>query len=274
MEDPFLRAIIFLALVWVVWSLRSRRPETIQKAGLFFGMLVAQVVLASVGWFDRYQAYLIILGAWFLVSEDGLALLVDPATFRQHAVGMALAVVAVLGLGHHKVGDLLSTPEATNNVYEQQYQMARFIAAYYPGASVAANDVGLLSDGTNRHITDLYGLGSTDILRVARAAGGQQYMLGAAVAPLLARAGAQVMVIYPDWFQPSLYANWFPVARWTIGGTRVTVAEPSVVFFAPTNQGAALLRQNLIAFQPQLPTDERVSYLKPVAGAPSSNAIR
>ena len=260
--DQTLEPVLLVALIWAFEAWRSRRRPAMEEASFFLAVAALHLALADTGWFDRYEAYLIDLGLFFFARHTWPRALPGPiATLRREgALGAGLACFLIFGFGANKVDDLRATPLATNNIYEQQYQMARFIAAYYPRGAVVANDVGLISLEAGGPVTDLAGLGSTDILRLLRADGGRPGLRPDQVEPILRRNGADVIVIYPQWFSPALTAGWYPVATWTIGKQQVTPAFTSVTFYAHSAAQFPALRRNLAAFAPQLPTDVQVAY--------------
>ena len=58
---------------------------------------------------------------------------------------------------------LRRTPQATNNIYEQQYHMGQFLNKYYKGECIALNDIGAANYLTDIECLDLRGLGSKEI---------------------------------------------------------------------------------------------------------------
>lgn len=263
--DPSLRAVALVALIWLYFAWRAQRRSAIEEAVYFLGALALHLLFSSVGWFDRYQAYLVTLGLFFFTRHTWQRSLPNPVRLirQQPALGAGLACFLLLGFGYNKVADLLATPLAANNIYEQQYQMGRFVAEYYPHGAIVANDVGVIAYRAGGTVTDLAGLGSSDVLRLVRANGGRHGLTSAEVEPILRRNGADVIVIYPGWYSPELYSRWYRVATWTIGKKQVTPAYPGVVFFAHTAGQYPVLLSRLKAFQSQLPNDVVVAYDSP-----------
>lgn len=260
--DPSLRAVIFVAAIWLYFGWRARRRAAIEEAFYFLGLTALHLLFGDTGSFDRYEAYLIILALFFFVRHTWPRSIANPLAMlrKEAALGAGLACFVLFGFGWNKVQDYLATPLATNNIYEQQYQMARFIAEYYPHGAIVANDVGLTSYRAGGPFTDLAGLGTTEIARLVRRPGGRMSLTPDEIEPILQRNGADVIVIYPDWFAPTLYLDWYPVASWTIGKQQVTPAFTTVTFFAHTASQFPTLHARLRAYQPQLPADVKVQY--------------
>jgi hypothetical protein len=53
---------------------------------------------------------------------------------------------------------LVITPQASRNIYEQQYQMGMFLKRCYPGKAVAVNDICAVSYLADVRLVDLLGL--------------------------------------------------------------------------------------------------------------------
>ena len=133
------------------------------------------------------------------------------------------------------------------------------MAQHYPNVSVAANDVGVIALRANGKITDLIGLGSTDVLDLLRTRGLDDPALDA----LLARNGVKIAMGYPSVLGPRITEKWRRVASWTLGKPRITPFQSTVVFYTPDDQTYAEALQKLKAFRSQLPAGVKVEYTEP-----------
>lgn len=108
---------------------------------------------AALGWFYRYEAYLIVLA----LTGLGVALGYEPARlgWRYWLSPRPLPYYAALALTTAFFGPPIWTRAvqasdrvvaASYTIYGQQYQMAHFVERYYQGQGVVANDVGAISD--------------------------------------------------------------------------------------------------------------------------------
>lgn len=238
--DPSLRAVVVVALIWLYYGWRARRRDAVEEAAYFLALAALHLLFASVGWFDRYQAYLIALGMFFFVRHTWPRTVVNPIAMlrRESALGVGLVYFLVIGFGVNKVMDYLAVPVATNNIYEQPYQTGEFIAEYYPRSAIVASDIGVVSLRAGGSVTDLAGLGSTDVLRALRAAGGHRGLRPGQIEPIVEKNGADLLVISLDAYDPSLYARWYPVATWTIGKRNVTL-HTRASRSSPTRRGTS-----------------------------------
>ena len=228
--------------------------------GLTLTATLAHLQLAALGWFYRYEAYLVAAGCVVIPLSLADALPRWPfREWRQPATWAALAAGA-LTLGLVSLPFWQRTVESGNtlvdgcrNIYEQQHQMARFLHRYYEGEGVAANDIGNIAFYADTRLCDTAGLVNQEVMRRIRAGTYDQ----TALRDLLARYDVQVVVVYDTW--AGIYGGqlpeWgLPIGRWTIPGNRVCASE-TVSFYAPRPELAPRLVKALQDFAPELPAD-------------------
>ncbi|HEX9213626.1 MAG TPA: hypothetical protein VF901_24195 [Bradyrhizobium sp.] len=214
----------------------------------------AHLVFGQYGWFNRYEVYIMALAA--------AALLWGVAQVRPclPALQWSLTKVAlVLGLGVAAMPyatTALVTPLAASDIYEQQYQMARFAQSFYRRA-VAVNDLGLVAYGNNNYALDLWGLGSEQV-RKARTAG--QYG-PAEMAALASDHGVGLVMIYDAWFPKGVPSTWTKVA--VLRTTTVTLSQRDVAFYRTPLADAAEVTSALEAFKATIPPRDRLDIIAP-----------
>ena len=216
---------------------------------------------ARVGWVYRYEDYLIASAVVtlacafpFVVQLDRRRLLVA-ACFLLTCAGVALLRRAVLAA--------YSLPLHSRGIYSQQWQMARFLHAFYPHATVAANDIGAIDYFNDIHCYDLVGLANQDVFNARRAGRYTTDFLRASAAA----HGVRIAIVYDRWFAvtpgdllggPPLPSGWIRIARWSVLD-RSVVAEPTISFYAVDPAQAAPLRSALLRFDPTLPRNVQAS---------------
>ena len=258
-----------LLVVILGWSLVYRRNHAgLAADGFLFCFVIAalHVVLSTVGGIgliDRYETYVVDLGLLFVFSSDRQAIATAPSSdgvpLRSRWTAKFERGLVFAGLLERLC--LLGTATfATNDIYEQQYQTARFVQQEFLHGSVAVNDIGLVSLRSEGTITDLAGLGSTDVLRALRHGTDTRDLSLAALGPIVERNGADMIAIYTAWFSPRLYAHWQHVASWSLPRPPIVVGDARVDFFAPDVRRARELERRMRAFEPQLPKNVRVAY--------------
>jgi hypothetical protein len=232
-----------LAFLAVVAS--TRRLDRSMRALAAFGASVALLHLAAgeLDWYGRYGAY-----AWLACLLVLFTLGATRLRAWLHARPILVTVVlscAVCVVHRRELNNVWEVPLASRNVYEQQFQMHRFVTEQYR-APVAVNDIGWVSYRNDQYVLDLWGL-ATPSVQAARATGGADWM------ETLARSrGVELAMLYRHWF-PALPRNWRPVATLRLGGRPVTAAGDRVTFYATDPRAVPRLAALLTEFRRRLP---------------------
>jgi hypothetical protein len=234
-------------------------PNMLRRHALVLLMLTActllHLVFASTGKFYRYEAYLVLCSAVIVGtvlaqharSIFGWRPLIRPVMATVLFFFLALPLILRSSAGFSKA------KQSCINIYEQQFQMGRFLAQYYPDETVAANDIGAVSFFTRGHTVDLWGLGSIDIARSRR----EHYWSPAFLDSFCKQKSTRLALIYDSWFNNGLEKYWRKVATWTIRNN-VVCGDDTVSFYAVDPAYAADLKKNLQAYR--LPSTVTVSY--------------
>ena len=146
---------------------------------------------------------------------------------------------------------LVGIPRDAAAVYEQQYQTARFLAAFYPHQAIGLNDIGAPDFFADIDCIDLFGLASSDVARLRRA--GQFDRL--AVERVTQEKRLRVAVLYPEFFSNEIPYTWIPVSSMVVTNLpgKVQLGERRVTLYAPNPHEAAELLAHLRSFRNQLP---------------------
>ena len=139
----------------------GRAGEAAGAAGGAVRALLAgglQLAIGQFNWFHRYEVYAVAFTV--LVASTALA-----ETTR---LWRGVIVAGLLAVGFPYAQALWQTPDAASNVYQQQYQMHRFVADFYR-KPVAVNDLGWVSyrRPAGVRVLDLWGLASPEASRAA-----------------------------------------------------------------------------------------------------------
>ncbi|MBN1370892.1 MAG: hypothetical protein JW987_02950 [Anaerolineaceae bacterium] len=253
-------AVITLVLLsLILWMTISKRPGThlAQTLNTLFALTcIIHLVFADLGWFYRYEAYLMPLGLIAVgVSLTGLLpagkinIRWDSgATYAGALLGLTLLLVFWARSSH----SLRDAATATANIHEQQIQMAKFAERYYSGRAVAANDIGALSYYADAQLLDLFGLGSLEPAQLKLQ--GRYDTLQ--IARLVREKDVQVVMVYDTWFEEfgGLPAHWIKVGEWEIQNN-VVCGHRVVSFYAPTEAALPYLQESLSEFAAQLSQD-------------------
>lgn len=210
-------------------------------AALVAGVAIAHLSIGQVGWFFRYEAYLVAL------MSVGVAMLLARLMRERLVVperSLPVALVAVLVLGSIVVGAergvlaVRSTPRAMQNVYEQMYQTAHFLKANPQYDSVAIGDLGAVSYfNDDLRIVDLEGLAETEVPLTSL---GRSNATAADIASLVAADGCDLAIVFPEYFD--LPDDWIEVERWRISDNVVAYADTVAFLAIPPTDPVELAR--------------------------------
>jgi len=147
---------------------------------------------------------------------------------------------------------LVRTPQATTNIYEQQYQMGLFLSKFYEGEGVAANDIGAINYVADIKLLDLAGLGS---LEVAEAIRGRCYDTRQ-IYELSETKRVKIAIVYEHRFEEygGMPSQWIKIGEWKISDN-VVCGSDTVSFYAVDPKAEDKLIENLRSFSHQLPVD-------------------
>lgn len=248
---PIYAALALLALgTW-----RSRWAHARSMLWLFLAMTLAQLQFSQLRsfWLYRYEAYVIALGVVSVAVAAWPALrdTLQARTEAGHAFSTAVLAVLVVAspLAHRALVSTAMVPTATANIYEQQYQMGRFLARYYAGTAVALNDIGAATYLSDARCIDLAGLANLEVARARFA----NNLSTADFDDITSEAGVRVAIVFDHWFKDiGLPPTWTRVGTWTIRNARV-VSSGTVAFYATSPGEARALAEHLAEFEPELP---------------------
>jgi hypothetical protein len=253
----FMAPLVVLALLSARWL----QQRVLLVIGVFVLVFAQHMCFAKIGWFYRYEAYL--LAAQLFV----IGLIVGPALPQQagafwlqlkHPPALTcipLALAVMLPQIKHGSDALSETPVAMKNICDQQCQMAEFVRRYYAGASVAVNDIGAVSDFGQAHITDLGGLANRTLFRAKRAGDFNTKV----IQRVCDDEHVVIAIVYDHWFtdEAALPSDWRRVGTLTIEYNFVCGGD-TIVFYALNNAAAAKLDRDLRDFAATVPSDVHV----------------
>jgi len=251
-KSPHLLLLLIIAAVLL--ALRTRASPTRSASSyalaLFIGTALLHLNFAQAGWLYRYDAYLVLIGltailvaAWELRPELRTR---PPLSPRRVAVALLLVLVAS-PIAIRAARFLFTLPQATKNIYEQQYQMGRFLNRFYPGRAVAVNDIGAVSFLADVKLVDLWGLADQELASLKL----QHRYTDESALTRARQERAAVAIVYREWFSSPA---WTEVGQWRIRGN-VACAHAEVSICAVDSSATAELVRNLAAFSPDLPKD-------------------
>ncbi len=250
----FLAALVFAVFHYKYTNDRTFWNRSTIMATIFVGSTILHLSFAGVGWFYRYEAYLVAIGILTL----GLAARFDiPGSFEKisllrakpTALLMILCLVTLLLRG---VSAVSSIPLATANIFQQQYQMGLFLQKYYTGAKVAANDIGIISLNGNIHLLDLVGLADMETAKARRA----DIYNSEFIYRLAQSRDIEIAMVFDSWFESSggIPKQWYMAGKWRIPNN-IICGDDTVTFYSVRPSGREKLVKSLRDFAKQMPPE-------------------
>ncbi len=254
--DPMLAGLVASVLVAVVVGWRWARSQFVAVALLV--TVALHVSVAGIGWYDRYQAYLIAIGVLVLLRVGSESPLGEPEPAAADGTGTmhrvlrpAMVVLVVLLLAATKVELTWNATRGVADTYRQRYQAGVFLDTYYPGDSIATGELGYISLLHDGPITDLYGLADFEVLEQRRAAG--QRVDPAFWGELVEARDIEVVAMYPTTLFLDTPQEWILVGTWTLDHPVMTAYHEDFQFWATRPEGVEPLQHHLREFADRLP---------------------
>jgi hypothetical protein len=244
-REPAWYAQLAVGVALFVLTVREkRRPQRFILRGALVAA-VSQLILGRVNWFHRYEVYALIF------TTMGACAALAQVTRRPRLLRLIL-LPCLIAIAEPYLDALYNTPEAASNVYQQQYQMHRFLVGSYRG-TVAVNDLGWVSyqRPAGLRVLDLWGLASPEASR--------QYVKDEAWLDRITKAhAAGLAIVYPDWYK-GIPVDWTPLGTMCARSRLESIAQPCVVFYSTAVGDKELLEQKLAAFTQTLPASVKMT---------------
>ncbi|HEV2471241.1 MAG TPA: hypothetical protein VGS41_01155 [Chthonomonadales bacterium] len=240
----------------VTWRAGGRRwLLALAPCGIFAVLVTLFIEIcaaSSLSWLSRFGEDMLLLGfplaAAALLCFDRLRAVCD----KRAALFYTCAAISAFFFLFYTVSRGLrltwKTPAAVSDIYHQQVQMGRFLQDFYPGRTVAANDIGAINYFADIHCVDLAGLGT---IETARAILSDNYN-SEIVSRITSAKHTDIAIVYDSWLAAFLPHRWIRVARWDTGPI-VSASDSKVSFYATDPRRALELAADMQAFAPSLP---------------------
>ncbi len=202
------------------WAISSRSRLMI---AIFLFTTILHVQFAALGWFYRYEAYLIALGVFVILTaayeyvSPGKARDGQKKVRVNKVIATVMLIFFLLALSERGRTSLVNTPRAMTNIYEQHYLIASFLQQFYEGETVALNDIGAPNYYADIRCVDMWGLGTLEVARMKRSG---TYTRDA-IAELIREKGVKLAIFYESWFingqitTEGIPEEWIKVAEWS-----------------------------------------------------------
>ena len=217
---------------------------------VLFCMVAGHAMAGEFGWFYRYEVY-ILVGAVLIgiyLMQKTIRGVLERSGDRRLVLVLATMFCFLLATARYIQATAL-VPIAANNIFEQQFQMHRFVKDFYR-APVAVNDLGLVSYRNPYFVLDLGGLASRKarIMDLSKPD-------PAAYDALLRSSGVHLAIVYDEIFVGRIPGDWQKIGTMDLSRPAVSSAERDVQFYATDPATAIKARIELAKFQKTLPLE-------------------
>lgn len=211
---------------------------------------VAHLLVAQIGWMNRYEHYIfvtLVAGLLIALSQIGGG----AARMRSRVATLLL----LLGIWAYLPDMMRLYVWNTRTIHLQQDQMARFAHDFFP-EPVAVNDIGRVAWGSPAYVLDLWGLASSEALHIRTSPGAAT---PGWAAPLAARHGVRLAMVYDIWLAPAVGPDWVALAHLTMDHPRGAVGDVDVTFYATSPAAVPAITAALRRFIPTLPAEAHLT---------------
>lgn len=256
--------LVFLWVALLVAGVRRSAVLTKRIAYLSVCALSLHLVFGRMGWFSRYEIYVALpsmLAVVFCYQERFLSFFSKP---WKHILLCLLLLMYLVVYGK----TTLYIPWGSNNIYDQQYQMHRFVTEIYK-QPVAVNDLGWVSYQNDEYVLDLWGLASHEALLMRKSATDAGWMEQLVNEH---HVGLAMIYVKKNWFK-SLPKSWCHLGTLSVDEPIVSLGSKYVYFFMTPNGNLADITTKLEQFQRILPAGVTFSFDAPKDGVEGMDGV-
>jgi len=249
------KAILLLIGMFLILNFSFFKDESKKRKLLAYiislGILL-HLLIGKYGSFERYEIYIytVTLLSILYLYKDHLIKIISGRRILRTGIFFTLLVILIF---NSYIKAALLTPIASNNIYEQQYQMHRFAVEYYK-KPVAVNDLGYVAYQNNNYVLDLWGLSSTQALKYRANDTSSVWM-----DKITKDYNVKFAMIYDMWFE-NIPAGWIKLGELKLSKIRVTPSHNSVSFYAADNFAYDELYKILKEFVKTLPAGTKFNF--------------
>jgi hypothetical protein len=225
---------------------------------IFLAASCLHIQFADIGWFFRYEAYLVALGM-FTVSVslyDAVKHWIGVASAARHIalpviVSILFALFPLRSLTIRAIDALKDSTKAQNDRYVQHLSVATFLSRYYNDQTVVLNDIGAATFYSDARVLDMYGISNVEPINFRQAKDGYT---SSDVFQWASQQHAKIAVLQVQWHEISsrIPIEWTPVRVWEIP-RNVVFPDRLIGFFAIDSAELGPLTRHLSEFSSTLP---------------------
>lgn len=218
---------VLLSLIAYVSFSKNKDGKRLLAGAISFSITL-HLLFGENGWFFRYEIYIWTVAVLTLIYVFGETLIRKDSdrTSNTHTKRILMMVtLSVFIICTEYISALFIIRVASNNIYQQHFQMHRFAVDYYD-KPIAVGDLGYVSFQNDNYVLDLVGLASIKALNYRSSGNTADWM------NILAEEnGVRFAMIYENSF-PNIPQNWIKIGELRLGRQRITPFGSAVSFYA------------------------------------------
>ena len=235
-----------LFLSYIIISSKKNKEERLFAACVTIAIML-HLFIGKPGRYIFYIWTASTLSVLYLYREWLIKVITKSSFFKTTVI----ASIIVALFSYKYIYGIVTTPHASNNIYEQQYQMHRFVVDYYKNP-VAVNDLGYVSYRNDNYVMDLFGLASLEALNHWRAKDKPDW-----IDAISKEHNVKFAMVYDSWFH-RIPVNWHKVAELYLGKIKISPSDSVVSFYILNDNIKDKIISLLERYKHTLPQDVRL----------------
>lgn len=260
---------IFSSLVLLLFLILFTKPKSMKQDTFILSVIlligwIFQLGLAKIGWFYRYEAYLLVLTIIVSIKLFDFALPRFNFT-KQKSKETILSLlrnpkivfffsILIIPLSYRLTSSLYKSALAPKNIYEQQVQMAQFVKAN-AFKTVVLNDIGTTCYDNDLKLIDIQGLGTNGILKLSKQSNYKDFE----VFEYAEHLKAELAITYDLKLMFDCSPRWKKIASWKIKNNVICWKDEVFIYVVDTTKMEELT-DKIRKFSEILPKDVDVKY--------------
>lgn len=207
--------------------------------------ILLQLIFGAFGQFARYETYMVnfsLIGFIYIYRESIIAV-----SKNTNYIKISSLVIFLIILLSGYIPSAIKTPFMANSIYNQQYQMARFVRDFYQ-KDIGVNDIGLVGYFNKNYTLDLFGLSNKKVINYRKEINNQLWM-----DELAEEHNVDLAMIYDSWFKTFIPSHWIKIGELYLSTPYRSPASPKVSFYLRKPEQLEQIHHLIEAFSQTLP---------------------
>lgn len=206
------------------------------------------------GWTSRFPGELLLISIplliiLFLLRREPILKGIKLRSLTALTVLFLALFFSLVSMTRRGAAALNQTARASANIYEQQIQMAYFLNRFYPGETVAANDIGAINYYNDIHCLDLMGLADREVAELKL----KRQFNKTNLASLARSRNCRIAILFNSWVSGNRPDEWSEAGQWRIRNNIIS-GDDTVSFYAIIPSETGKLETALRKYSSHLPT--------------------